>query len=146
MRREPLAIRRIKLLSEAIESMPPEDLGRVELSDARSHLASRLAKSLIGLRGFAKFLRRVAWISLAAGTAVIAGWLIFVAINPSAVSDSEPTSVLQIGIALLVLAPMTLVYSAMWPMVDPFVLATTTIVEHMTDNIARGVDRVVNRR
>ncbi|WP_121658782.1 hypothetical protein [Mycetocola zhadangensis] len=117
-RGEPSAIKRIKLLSEAIDSMPDNDQGRVKLVDARTHLASRLAKSLIGVQGFARLLRLVAWGCLAIGTVTVGGWLLYLAFVPGAATIEGVSNFGTAGVAFIVFSPVFLIYSALWPKFD----------------------------
>lgn len=115
-RGEPAAIKRIKLLSEAIETMPDGDEGRSKMVEARTHMAKRLAKSLVGLTGFARVLRVSAWVSLAIGTVVLVGFvIIFTVAEPTNDIQVLTSGAFAISLTLLVLSPVLLLYSAMWP-------------------------------
>jgi hypothetical protein len=114
-RGEPSAIKRIKLLSEVIEGMPENDLGRTKLAEARTTLAIRLSRSLIGLKGLTKVFRKGAWWSLGLGGALLIAWWVYALINPTSVGDRESDSVLYLSVTFFVLSPVLLAYSAMWP-------------------------------
>jgi hypothetical protein len=114
-RREPFAIVRLQRLSEAIASLPDDDKGRDSLAEARTVLANRLAISLVGPRGFARFLRTSAWILAVAGTVVTVFWIVAVRVLGANPSDQVGQATLNTGIVLLVLSPLFLGYSALWP-------------------------------
>jgi len=113
-RGEPAAIKRLKLLGEVIETMPYGDPGRTQLVEARSVLATRLARGLIGFRGFSRVLRVTGLVSLAVGALGVI--IVFaVAIFDKTAKNEELITVLLACIALLAAAPAYFAFSRIWP-------------------------------
>ena len=114
-RGEPAAIKRIKLLNEAIAGMPEGDAGKLKLTEARTHLAVLVGTRLIGLRGVPRLLRKAGWWSFLIGAVLIASWIVRVLLDPRTATASGVERSLIVGTVLLVLALSFLIYSVVWP-------------------------------
>ena len=117
-RGEPAAIKRIKLLSEAIVSMPETDAGAQRLAEARTKMAARLAASLIGVSGVARFFRVVGWPTTVIGSLIFAAWVVLAMLNPSLAMQNVFRDALNVGLTLIIVGSVSLVYSAIWPQFD----------------------------
>jgi hypothetical protein len=114
-RGEPAAIKRIKLLSEAIDGIPPGDEGQSKLIEARTVLALRLGTSLIGIQGPAKYVRRAAWWCFGIGGILFSAWVAYAIWVPASLNDEGSARVLSVATVLLVVSPALLVTSIVGP-------------------------------
>ena len=113
-RGEPAALKRLMLLSAAIETLPPEDTGRVDLEVTRTLLARRLAESLKGLTGFARVLWVAGWVGMVIGSLLLVLWILFILFAPkSTPSDLDTAFAILLGVS-----PVLLVYARLWPTVE----------------------------
>lgn len=145
-RREPFAIMRIKRLSEAIDSLPEADAGRSNLDEARTVLAQRLARSLIGPRGLARVLRAGAWISIAVGAGLMAIWFYFVGVLGEDPTTSEARLVLNAGIGAAVVSPTLLLYSVLWPYLWSSANFIAEAMAKLVIKIGEGIVEIGRRR
>lgn len=114
-RGEPAAIKQIKLLNEAISGMPEEDPGAVALIEARSLLAVRLSRSLIGVSGFARVLRRSGWIAVFAGSVGFVVWFLLVLLSPTFATTDSASGLVSTSLLLFGTGPVLIFYSSLWP-------------------------------
>ena len=114
-RGEQPAIKRIKLLSEAIATMPESDPGAEDLKKARTVLASRLSKSLVGAQGIARVFRIIGWTATVVGSVLFLAWLVLVVVDPTLRASKGVMSLLTFGLTSFVLGPVFLFYSSLWP-------------------------------
>jgi hypothetical protein len=144
-RREPFAIVRLKKLSEAIDSLPEGDTGRSSLEKARTILALRLSKALIGPQGLARVFRVAAWAMFALGSVIVVVWLFAIGVLGKDGSTQDAQAILLLGIVFLVASPVFLLYSAVWPYMWASLESTAELLVNSTVKGAQGFVAVVHR-
>jgi hypothetical protein len=115
-RGEPSALKRIRLLNEAINGISGDEEAKAALIGVRSALIAPSAKSLLGAEGFARWLRVAAWLALGfgvGGLALTAAGL--AASGPDSAWSPVWIQAFQLAFILVFFAPILLLYSAIWP-------------------------------
>lgn len=112
-RGEPADLKRLAAINSVLGSMPNDQAGWPELATARSHLAARVAQTVVAPPRTIRILRWLGWMLAIVGVVLFAGSIALFAVLTAA-GQQYASLLTQVGLLMLFIAPAILYISWLW--------------------------------
>ncbi|MGX5769759.1 hypothetical protein ACWKWN_03295 [Microbacterium trichothecenolyticum] len=112
-RGEPADLKRLAAINSILGTMPADQAGWLDLANARTHLALRVAQGVVAPPRTIRALRWIGWMSAIFGALLFAGSIaLFSVLTPA--GQASAVAWMQVGLYTLFLAPLILYVSWLW--------------------------------